>query len=108
MIPDVYKPFIQAVIDKTNNDEAKWEAMREKSYVLRTKNSTIEIGFFTDEDAELSYYYFKFFNFVSKAEAYFKVSNSDHDFRLMDQLYTVASASAANIKDELSSFLDEL
>jgi hypothetical protein len=108
MIPEIYKQFIVAIIEKTNNDEAKWTKVGAKAFVLKTTTSTLEIGYFTDVDADESYYYFKFFNFIKKVDAYFKISNYDYDFRIMEQLYTVAQTSANNIKDELASFLDEL
>jgi hypothetical protein len=108
MIPDVYRPFIQAVIQKTNDNVAKWEAARDETYVLRTSSATIEIGHYVDEDAETGYYYFKFFNIKKKTDAGFRVNNMEEDYPMMEKLFAVAAASAANIKDELSSFLKDL
>jgi len=108
MIPEVYRPFIQKIIEKTNDNDAKWEMTGEKSYFLRTSAATIEIGYYVDQDAELSYYYFKFFNIKNKTDAGFRVNNLEEDNLIMEKLYSVAAASATNIKDELSSFLDDL
>lgn len=108
MIPEVYKSFIQKIIEKTNDDEAKWEQSTDKAYVLRNKTSTIEVGHYIDHDAEVGYYYFKFYNIKQKTDAGFRVNNLEDDYVIMEKLYSVAAASAANIKDELSSFLEDL
>lgn len=108
MIPDVYRSFIQAVIQKTNDDEVKWEAARDEVYVLRTSSATVEIGHYIDHDAAVGYYYFKYFNINKKTDAGFRVAHLDDDYTTMERLFSVAAASAANIKDELSSFLGDL
>lgn len=108
MIPDVYKTFIQAIIQKTNNNEAKWETTRDESYVLRTSSATVEVGHYLDHDAEVGYYYFKYYNIKKKTDAGFRVNNLEDDYPTMERLFAVAAASAANIKDELSSFLGDL
>lgn len=108
MIPEVYKVFIQTIIQKTNDDEVKWEATRDSAYVLRTSTATVEVGHYIDHDAEVGYYYFKYFNIKKKTDAGFRVNNLEDDYPTMEKLFSVAAASAANIKDELSSFLGEL
>lgn len=108
MIPEVYKGFIQAIIEKTNNDEVKWESTSDEAYVLRTSAATVEVGHYIDNDAEVGYYYFKYFHIRNKTNAGFRVSSSEIDYPIMERLFAVAAASAANIKDELSSFLDDL
>lgn len=108
MIPEVYRPFIQTIIQKTNEEEAKWEATRDEAYVLRTSSATIEVGHYIDHDAEVGYYYFKYFNIKKKTDAGFRVNHLEDDYPIMEKLFAVAAASAANIKDELSSFLDDL
>lgn len=108
MIPEAYKPFLQKIIEKTNNDEVKWEKTSEKTYVLRSKSSTIEIGYYTDLEAEVGYYYFKFFSINKKTNAGFRINHLEEDYYILEKLYAVAEASASDIKDKLSSFLDEL
>lgn len=108
MIPDIYRAFIIKIIDKTNNGDAKWHTVRDKSFALKTANATVETGHYTDEDAELNYYYFTFFNLNSKKDAGFRVNNMEEDYPLMEKLFAVASASAANIGDELTTFLENL
>lgn len=108
MIPEVYKSFIQAIIQKTNDDEVKWEATSGEAYVLRTSSATVEVGHYVDHDAEVGYYYFKYFNIKKKTEAGFRVNNLEDDYLTMERLFAVAAASAANITDELLSFLDDL
>ena len=108
MIPVVYKPYIESIIEKTNDDEAKWESTRDEAYVLRTSAATIEVGHYIDHDAEVGYYYFKYFNINKKTDAGFRVNNMEDDYSTMERLFSVAVASAANIKDELSSFLGDL
>ncbi|MBF4519075.1 hypothetical protein IRZ71_22205 [Flavobacterium sp. ANB] len=108
MIPDVYKTFIQAIIQKTNDDEAKWETTRDEAYVLRTSSATVEVGHYIDQDAEVGYYYFKYYNIKKKTDAGFRVNNLEDDYPTMERLFAIAAASAANIKDELSSFLGDL
>jgi|688.fasta_scaffold511265_2 hypothetical protein len=108
MIPDAYKEFIDKVINKTNNDEVKWERSTDKIFVLRTSSATVEIGHYIDPDAEVSYYYFKYYNIVTKKDAGFRVNHLEFGFGTMEELYTVASASASEIKDELSAFLNDL
>ncbi|ATL48793.1 hypothetical protein COR50_17385 [Chitinophaga caeni] len=108
MIPEVYKSFIQKIIEKTNDGEVKWESTRNEAYVLRTSAATIEVGQYIDHDAEVGYYYFKFFNIKTKNKAGFRVNHLEDEYSTMERLFAVAAASAANIKDELSSFLDDL
>lgn len=108
MIPEVYKSFINSVVEKTNDGEVTWSAAADKSFVLRTSTATVEVGYYVDVDAEAGYYYFKFYNIANRKESGFRVSNLEGEFVVMEKLYNVASASAANIKDELSSFLDDL
>lgn len=108
MIPDAYNAFIEAIIEKTNAGSVKWESTRDEAYVLRSKVATIEIGHYSDPDAELSYYYFKYYNIKDRKEASFRVSNMELGFDTMEKLYAVAIASATNVKDELSSFLSDL
>jgi len=108
MIPEVYRLFIQAIIQKTNDDEVKWNATRDEAYVLRTSSATVEVGHYIDHDAEAGYYYFKYFNIQKKTDAGFRVSNTEDDYSTMERLFSVAAASAANIKDELTSFLEDL
>lgn len=108
MIPEVYKSFIQAIIEKTNDDEVKWESTGDEAYVLRTSAATVEVGHYIDHDAEVGYYYFKYFNIKNKTDAGFRVNNLEDDYPTMERLFAVAAASAANIKDELSSFLGDL
>jgi hypothetical protein len=108
MIPEAYKQFIQEIILRTNNNEVLWEATDDKSYVLRTSDSTIEVGGYNDHMEEVNYYYFKFFNIKKKTEAGFRVNNLEDDYSTMESLFYVAVASAANIKDELKSFLGSL
>jgi hypothetical protein len=108
MIPDAYKAFINKVIIKTNEDEAKWERSTDKVFVLRTNSATVEIGHYVDHDAEASYYYFKYYNIATKKEAGFRVNHLENEFATMEELYSVAAASASDMKDELSAFLDDL
>ncbi|MDI9342727.1 MAG: hypothetical protein QM534_19295 [Sediminibacterium sp.] len=108
MIPDVYKTFIQTIIQKTNDEAVKWESTRDEAYVLRTSAATVEVGYYVDHDAEVSYYYFKYFNIEKKTDVGFRVNNLEDDYQTMERLFAVAGASAANIKDELSSFLGDL
>lgn len=108
MIPEAYKEFIDKIIVKTDLGNAKWESDNEKSLFLRTKNATIEIGFYSDYDAEVSYYYFKYYNVITRKDSLFRVSSNETEYSTMEKLYSVASASASDIKDELSNFLSDL
>ena len=108
MIPEVYKQFINTIIEKTNSDEVKWLQSTENVFVLRTKSSTVEVGHYIDHDAEVGYYFFKFHNIKQKTDAGFRVNNLEEDYSIMENLFSVAAASAVNIKDELSSFLENL
>lgn len=108
MIPEAYKDFLNKIIEKTNSGEVKWESDIDKSLFLRTKSATIEVGQYSDDDAELSFYYFQFYNITTKKEAIFRVNHHEDEYKEMEKLYAVATASASNIKDELSNFLEEL
>lgn len=108
MMPEVYKSFIKTVIEKTNNNEVKWEATMDDAFVLRTSSATVEVGHYNDHDAEIGYYYFKYHNIKKRTKAGFRVGNHETDYTEMEKLFYVATASAAGIKDELSSFLGEL
>jgi hypothetical protein len=108
MIPEVYKVFINRIIVKTDNQEVKWEKATDKNFILKTNDATIEIGFYRDDDAETSFYYFRFYSISSKKTTGFRVSHVENDYQMMEQLYYVASASANNIQDELDKFLDAL
>ncbi|KGO85209.1 hypothetical protein [Flavobacterium suncheonense] len=108
MIPSNYSKFIKEIIQKTEEGIAKWEKGFEGSLLLKSKNSTIEIGKYTIDDEELHYYYFKFINIENKNQSMFRISNDQSDYKVMENLYIVASASANNIEEELDNFLDSL
>jgi hypothetical protein len=108
MIPNDYSKFINGIIQKTDEGLAKWENGFEGSLLLKSKKSTIEIGKYSIDDEELHYYYFKFINIENKNQAMFRISNDESDYKVMERLYSVASASANNIEEELDNFLDNL
>jgi hypothetical protein len=105
MIPDNYIKFIRQILEKTEQGIAKWEKGFEGSVFLKNKKSTVEIGKYSVEDEELHYYYFKFTNIENKNEAMFRISNDEINYRVMENLYSVAIASANNIDKELDDFL---
>lgn len=106
MIPEAYSKTINQLIDKTQEDEIKWEKTFEGSLITTKKDITIEIGEFVNEDEELSYYFFNFRNYKTKNSAGFNVSNMDEDYGKMKKLYTVAEASANNASEELKNFFN--
>ncbi|MBY8964029.1 hypothetical protein KJK34_14830 [Flavobacterium sp. D11R37] len=108
MIPDAYSSFIKTIIEKTNRGEVQWATTGDGAYVLRTSSATVEVGFYNDPDAELGYYYFKYYNIKKRIKAGFRVNNQEDGYKTMESLSSLAAASAANINDELSSFLGEL
>jgi len=108
MIPEAYKKFLREILERTNNGEVQWENDYDQSLYLRTKTATVELGQYSDADAELSFYYFKYNNYSKKKDASFRVSHLEDDYAIMEKLYTVAAASATNVGDELKDFLKEL
>jgi hypothetical protein len=108
MIPNNYSKFIKGIIQKSNDGLAKWEKGFEGSLLLKSKKSTVEIGKYSIDDEELHYYYFKFINLENKNQSTFRISNEESDYKDMESLYSVASASANNIEEELDDFLDNL
>lgn len=108
MIPNEYRSFINDIIAKTESRTAKWKVLRTDTFILTIKTSSIEVGYFVDEDRERSIYTFRYRNIANKVETGFNVNSFEEDWDVMNHLFTVASASANNVSDELSSFLESL
>lgn len=104
MIPKAFNNFISDLIEKTNNQLLNWTKSDEDSFSLKSRDASVTISYYLDIDRELSYYTFNFINFSTKNQSGFKVSSEEDDYNKMGYLFTLASASANNIKDELDKF----
>ncbi|MDP1801486.1 MAG: hypothetical protein Q8L81_09050 [Bacteroidota bacterium] len=104
MIPKAFNNFILDLIEKTNNQVLNWTKSDEDAFSLNSKDASVTISYYLDIDRELSYYTFNFINLSTKNQSGFKISSDEDDFNTMGKLFTLASASANNIKDELDNF----
>ncbi len=105
MIPKQYLQFIEQVITATEEGKAKWKAVSNDNFILKTDKATVSVSYFSDDDRELTGYSFRYTNLANNKQAGFVTNHTEEDWNLMNRLYVVAAASANDIDKELEDFL---
>jgi len=109
MIPSAYKKFIDEIIYLTDNNKMKWtKTIEDEMFIYKSNEVTLTVIYYTDMDAETSYYSFIYSVPRKNIKDGFRISHYDSDYDIMEKLYSAASRSAQDIQDKLSSLLDNI
>lgn len=109
MIPSTYANFIDEVIYLTNNNKIKWsKTIEDDMFLYRSEDVTLTVSYYTDIDAETSYYSFIYTSPRNNVKDGFRVSHFDYDFPKMEELFGAASRSAQGIVNKLTNLLTQI
>lgn len=109
MIPSTYSSFIDEVIYLTNNDKMKWsKTIEDDMFMYKSEDVTLTVSYYTDIDAETSYYSFIYTSPRNNVKDGFRVSHFDYDYPKMEELFGATSRSAQGIDSKLTNLLTQI
>lgn len=109
MIPSTYTSFIDEVIYLTNNGKMKWsKTIEDDMFIYKSVDVTLTVSYYTDIDAETSYYSFIYTSPRNNVKDGFRVSHFDSDYSKMEQLFGATSRSAQGIDNKLTNLLTQI
>ncbi len=104
MIPAPLKPFMNRLLQATNQGEITWREGAEGAYFATQKDANIHLRYYFDEDTGEVSYNFRITR--RSGDAFFSVMNDEDDFHTMRNLYEAITVNAAGGEDIVDDLFD--